>query len=75
MAYLYLLVKRDATKFKIGRANEVLKRARQVASIDEIDLDNSYVVSGESDINRLERTLHCLLQYWVAPEPEGRDGL
>lgn len=74
MAYLYLLAKRDGSKFKIGRANEVWKRAIQVSKIDEIDLDASYVVSGDSNINRLEKTLHYLFEFWADPEPEGQDG-
>lgn len=74
MAYLYLLAKKDGSKFKIGRANEVWKRATQVSKIDEIDLDASYVVSGDSNINRLEKTLHYLFEFWADPEPEGQDG-
>jgi hypothetical protein len=74
MAYLYLLVRKDGTTFKIGRANEVWKRATQVAQIDDIDLGASYVVSGEQNINRLEKTLHYLFDFWASPGDEGQDG-
>jgi hypothetical protein len=67
-------VKKDGTKFKVGRAHDVWERVNRIVHIEDVDLENSYVLSGEKNISRLEKTLHYMLDCWADPEAEKQDG-
>lgn len=59
---VYLLVKKDNQKFKIGVSRNIHRRLPQVSNIHEVDFGNSYriKVKNDRDAYRIEDLLHYI---------------
>lgn len=64
--YLYLLVHKEHTKFKIGLTIDVTDRSNRLAREQgDFDLDESYTIKNNAlSISRLEKTLHFIFSDW-----------
>lgn len=71
--FVYLLVLKNRNKFKVGYAEDIEVRARDVAYIEDVDFENSYRIINERAFRRLEKSLHYIFDAWKV-EGEKKDG-
>ena len=74
--YLYLLVNDKNTEFKIGVTDDITERYLKLSFVwGEFELPESYVFMGTRDeVERLEKTLHFMLENWRIEKVEKLDG-
>lgn len=74
--FIYLLVNYKNTEFKIGVTDDITERYLKLSLVwGEFDLSESYVFMGtRNEVEKLEKTLHFLLEDWRIEKIEKLDG-
>jgi hypothetical protein len=74
-SHIYVLAHKDQPRFKIGKANDILNRARTLG-LSDIDFARSFGlrVASEREAHRIERTLHRVFDRWRLPTQPGSRG-